>query len=200
MRVRRCALFSVSEDRTYVVLEAGFPERLHGIGKVFDAKVPYIDAIVNQTGPFGEFENEKIYPGYILIANPRESRLLPSDLQKFLETQQINSVLYIPLRVNDVVKYFLVFDAQAQHQRFTDEQIEIFTFFGKELMKGLRLEKMDDILHDFKNPSIAAAGFARRALKTLENGEYPSKKEKVHQELNIILKETPAFRNWPHPT
>ncbi len=190
MRVRRCALFSVGEDRTHVVLEAGFPERLHGIGKVFDVKVPYIDAIVNQTGPFGEFENEKIYPAYILIAKPKESRLLPPDLQKFLETQQINSVLYIPLRVNDVVKYFLVFDAQAQHQQFTDEQIEIFTFFGKELMKGLRLEKMDDILHDFKNPAIAAAGFARRVLKILENGEYPSRKEKVHQALDIILKET----------
>jgi len=190
MRIQRCALFSVSEDRTHVVLEAGFPERLHGIGKVFDVKVPYIDAVVNQTGPFGAFANEKIYPAYILIANPRESCLLPPDLQRFLETQQINSVLYIPLRVNHVVKYFLVFDAQAQHERFTDEQIEILTFFGKELMKGLRLEKMDDILHDFKNPAIAAAGFAKRVLKILENGEYPSKAEKVHQALDIILKET----------
>ncbi len=48
---------------------------------------------------------------------------------------------------------------------FTEEEIEIFTFFGKELMKGLRLEKMDDILHDFKNPAIATAGFARRVKK-----------------------------------
>ena len=56
-------------------------------------------------------------------------------------------------------------------RRFTDEEIEIFTFFGKELMKGLRLEKMDDILHDFKNPAIAAAGFAKRIQKILEDGE-----------------------------
>ncbi len=150
----------------------------------------YIDAVVNQANPFGEFENEKIFPAYILIHNPQESHLLPQDLKRFLETQQIHSVLYLPLKVNDVVNYFLAFDAQAHHPRFSDEEIEIFTFFGKELMKGLRLEKMDDILHDFKNPSIAAAGFAKRIQKILEDGEFLSKKEKVAQALDIILKET----------
>ena len=190
MRVQRCSLFSVMEDRQHVVLEAGYPEIQHGIGKTFSVKEPYIDAIVNQTGPFGEFESEKIYPAYILINNPQRSRLIPLDLKRFLESQQIHSVLYIPLKVNEVVSYFLVFDAQAHHRRFTDEAIEIFTFFGKELMKGLRLEKMDDILHDFKNPAIAAAGFAKRVQQMLEEGDYPSKKEKVDQALDIILKET----------
>jgi signal transduction histidine kinase len=190
MRIQRCSLFSVSEDRQYVVLEAGYPEIQHGIGKVFSVRESYIDAVVNQTGPFGEFENEKIFPSYILIDNPKESHLLPPDLKRFLETQQIHSVLYIPLKVNEVVNYFLAFDAQAHHQRFADEEIEIFTFFGKELMKGLRLEKMDDILHDFKNPAIAAAGFAKRVQKILEDGDYPSKKEKINYALDIILKET----------
>jgi signal transduction histidine kinase len=190
IRIQRCALFSVSGDRKHVILEAGYPESQHGIGKVFDVDVPYINAIVNQAGPFGEFENEKVYPTYILIYNPRESCLLPTDLQRFLETQQINSVLYIPLKVNDVVTYFLAFDAQAHQKRFTDEEIEVFTFFGKEMMKGLRLEKMDDILHDFKNPAIATAGFAKRVKKILEDGEYLVKKEKVDQALEIILKET----------
>jgi signal transduction histidine kinase len=190
IRIQRCALFSVGGDRKHVILEAGYPESQHGIGKVFDVEVPYINAIVNQSGPFGEFENEKVYPTYILIHNPRESGLLPTDLQRFLETQQINSVLYIPLKVDDVVTYFLAFDAQAHQKRFTDEEIEIFTFFGKEMMKGLRLEKMDDILHDFKNPAIATAGFAKRVKKILEDGEYPAKKEKVDQALEIILKET----------
>jgi GAF domain-containing protein len=191
MRIQRCSLFSVSEDRQHVVLEAGYPEIQHGIGKAFSVKEePYIDAVVNQTNPFGEFENEKIFPAYILIHNPQESHLLPQDLKRFLETQQIHSVLYLPLKVNDVVNYFLAFDAQAHHPRFSDEEIEIFTFFGKELMKGLRLEKMDDILHDFKNPAIAAAGFAKRIQKILEDGEFLSKKEKVAQALDIILKET----------
>jgi signal transduction histidine kinase len=190
MQIQRCSLFSVTEDRQNVVLEAGYPEMEHGIGKIFSVKTPYIDAVVNQTGPFGEFENEKIYPTYILINNPQESRLLPSDLKRFLEVQQIHSVLYIPLKVKDGVNYFLAFDAQAHHRRFTDEEIEIFTSFGIELMKGLRLEKMDDILHDFKNPAIAAAGFTKRVQKILEDGDYPSKKEKVDQALDIILKET----------
>jgi signal transduction histidine kinase len=92
--------------------------------------------------------------------------------------------------VSDVVNYFLAFDAQAHHRRFTEEELEIFIFFGKELMKGLRLEKMDDILHDFKNPAIAVAGFAKRIQKILEGGEFLSKKEKVAQALGIILKET----------
>ncbi len=191
MQIQRCALFSVSEDRQHVVLEAGYPEIQHGIGKAFSVKdEPYIDAVVNQTGPFGEFENEKIFPSYILIHNPLESCLLPPDLKRFLEIQQIHSVLYIPLKVNDVVNYFLAFDAQAHHRRFGDEEIEIFAFFGKELMKGLRLEKMDDILHDFKNPAIAAAGFAKRIQKIVEQGEVFSKKEKVTQALDIIVKET----------
>src|SRR4030065_48589 len=191
IRIQRCSLFSVSEDRQHVVLEAGYPEIHHGIGKAFAGKEePYIDAVVTQNGPFGEFENEKIFPSYILIHNPQESALLPSDLKRFLEIQQIHSVLYIPLKVNDVVNYFLAFDAQAHHRRFTDEELEIFIFFGKELMKGLRLEKMDAILHDFTNPAIAAAGFAKRIQKILEDGEYSSKREKVVQALDIILKET----------
>ena len=190
MRIQRCSLFAVMEDRQHVVLEAGFPEEKHGIGKVFSVKEPYIDAIVNQRGPFGEFENEKIYPTYILIHNPQESGLLPPDLKRFLKSQEIHSVLYIPLVVNEAVNYFLVFDAQSYHRRFTDEQIEILTFLGMELMKGLRLEKMDDILHDFKNPAIAVAGFARRVQRLLEDGNYLSKKEKIDQALEIVLQET----------
>ncbi len=190
MRIQRCSLFSVGEDRKHVVLEAGYPEEQHGIGKVLWVKnEPYIDALINQAGPFGEFENEKMFPSYILIHNPQESSLLPPDLKRFLETRQIHSVLYIPLKVNDDVSYFLAFDAQAHHRRFTDEEIEIFIFFGKELMKGLRLEKMDDILHDFKNPAIAVAGFAKRIQKIMEQGEVLSKKEKVVQAVDIILKE-----------
>ena len=190
IQIQRCALFSVTQDRKQVVLEAGYPEAMHGIGQIFSVDVPYIRAIVTQTGPFGEFENEKIYPGYILIHRPQQSCLLPPDLKRLLDSEQIHSVLYVPLMVNEVVQYFLTFDAQAQHQRFRDEEIEIFIFFGKELMKGLRLEKMDDMVHDFKNPAIAVAGFAKRLKKLLDEGDYVSGKEKIDQALNIILKET----------
>jgi signal transduction histidine kinase len=189
MKIQRCALFSVMKDRRHVVLEAGYPEAKHGIGKVFSVEEPYIHAIVNQAGPFGEFENERISPAYILIKNPRGSRLLPAELKEFIEGQQIHSILYLPLKVNNLVNYFLVFDAQAEHHRFTDEQIELFTFFGKELMKGLRVEQKEDILHDFKNPAIAVSGFAKRIQKILKGGDYP-KNEKLDEALDILLKET----------
>jgi signal transduction histidine kinase len=190
MKIQRCALFSVTEDQEQIILEAGYPQTGHGIGKVRSVKEElYAKIIVDQTGPFGSFENEKIYAHYILITNPKETYLLPSDIKDFLETQQINSVLYIPLGMDETVKYFLVFDAQAHHRRFTEEQVELLTFFGKELTKGLKLEKMDDILHDFKNPAIAVAGFAKRVQKILKEGAYP-KNEKVDQALDILLKET----------
>jgi signal transduction histidine kinase len=91
--------------------------------------------------------------------------------------------------VDEGVKYFLAFDAQAHDRGFTADQIELFTFLGKELMKGLRLEKMGDILHDFKNPAIAMAGFVKRVQKILRKGEYFLNKQKIDQALDIILKE-----------
>ena len=189
MNIQRCSLFSVMEDREHVILEAGYPEAEHGIGKVFSIREPHIDAIVNQTGPFGEFENERIDPDYILIKNPRESHLLSTHLKHFLERQKIHLVLYIGLKVNEIVKYFLAFDAQAQLQQFSTEDIEIFTFLGKELMKGLRLEKMGDTLHDFRNPAVAVAGFAKRVKKMLQEEKSLSQREKIDQALDIILQE-----------
>jgi two-component sensor histidine kinase len=190
MKIQRCTLFSVTEDREHVNLEAGFPGTEHGIGKVFSAKEPYIHAIVNPTGPFGDFENEKIHPSYILITNPQMSQLLPSHLKQYLAGQQINCVLYIPLDVDGVVQYFLAFDAQAQHQQFSEDEILVFSFLGKELMKGLRLEKMGDILHDFKNPAIAIAGFAKRLGRILGEISDLPQKEKIQQAMEIILEES----------
>jgi signal transduction histidine kinase len=49
---------------------------------------------------------------------------------------------------------------------------------------------MDDILHDFKNPAIAVAGFSKRLQKLLEQGAVAANKRKVDQALDVILKET----------
>jgi signal transduction histidine kinase len=190
LHIQRCSLFSVMADRQHVVLEAGYPEVQHGLGKVFSVREPYIEAVVNQKGPFGEFEHEKIYPTYILITDPQDSFLLPFDLKRFLRTQEINSVLYVPLKVDDVVNHFLVFDAKAHRKGFTEEEIEIFHFLGMELIKGWRLERMDDILHDFKNPAIAAAGFAKRVRRLLEAESGLTNRSKIDQALDIIVKET----------
>jgi hypothetical protein len=190
MKIQRCTLFSVLEDRERVVLEAGFPEAQHGIGTIFSVREPYIHALIHQTGPFGDFESEKVHPAYILINNPKKSHLLPAHLKHYLEMQRINCVLYLPLHVEGVVQYFLAFDAQAHHQEFAEEEIMMFSFLGKELMKGVRLEKMDDILHDFKNPAIAIAGFAQRVQKLLDEAPDLPKREKIHQSMDIILKES----------
>jgi len=189
MKIQRCALFTVRLEEGEAILEAGYPESGHGIGQRRSIHEPYINALVNPIGPFGEFEHEQIYPSHILIHNPRESGLLTPDIKHFLEIQDIHSVLYLPLKVEEVTRYFLVFDAQAQHQRFTNEEIDILTFFGKELTKALRFEKVDDILHDFKNPAIAIAGFARRIRELLKDVDHPSK-EKTDQALEILLKES----------
>jgi len=190
MKIQRCTLFSVLEDREHVMLEAGFPETQHGIGTIFSVKEPYIHALVHQAGPFGDFENEKVHPSYILINSPQNSRLVPPNLKHYLEIQRINCVLYIPLHVDGIVQYFLTFDAQAQHQKFAEEEIMMFSFLGKELMKGLRLEKMGDIVHDFKNPAIAIAGFAKRAQRLLEGAPDGPQSEKINQAMDIILKES----------
>jgi len=195
MKIERCTLFSVMEDREHVILEAGFPEAQHGIGQIFSIKEPYIHALVHQTGPFGDFENEKIHPSYILIRNPQMSRLLPVPLRHYLASQQINCVLYLPLHVDGTVQYFLAFDAQAQHLSFAEEDIMLFSFLGKELMKGLRLEKMDDIVHDFKNPAIAIAGFAKRVQRMVSELSELPRREKILQAMDIILQESSRIQD-----
>ena len=49
---------------------------------------------------------------------------------------------------------------------------------------------MDDVLHDFKNPGIAIAGFAKRAKKLLETGDIESVKDKIAEYLDIVVNET----------
>lgn len=179
IKVQRCALFSVMEDREQVILEPGYPEAEHGIGQRFSVGEPYINAVVNLNVPLGDFEKETIRYNYIFVKYPQKSDLIPPPLKIFLESRAIHSVLYVPLRVSGVVKYFLTFDSQDQHERFSQEEIEILTFLGKELMKGLRLEKMGDLLHDFRNSAIAAAGFSKRVRKMLQQGLFPLQAEKI---------------------
>jgi hypothetical protein len=190
MTIRRCSLFCVRDDRKAAVLEAGFPEIEHGIGTTITPKEPYFDTVVNKKRPLVLLESDEINPTYVHIRNPKESSLLPSHLKKLLESREIHSVLYLPLRLDENVKYFLVFDAQGEYKGFTEDQIDLLTFFGKELTKGLRLENVQDILHDFFNSAIATAGFAKQVKTILEQGEYFAKKDKCDHALKIILEES----------
>ena len=189
MDTQRCALFSVNRQKREVVLEAGYPEKAHGIGKTRSIEESYIQKIIEPRGPFGEFEHERIYPNYILITDPQRSDLIPGDIRYFLQTQNIHSVLYLPLKKDEEVNYFLTFDAQGRHERFTEEQIEILLFLGMELMKGLRLERLHDLLHDSKNIGISLAYFTKKIQNILKKEGYPEN-EKLNQAIEIILEES----------
>jgi signal transduction histidine kinase/putative methionine-R-sulfoxide reductase with GAF domain len=192
VRIQSCSLFSVRGNRREVVLEAGYPEEegYHGIGKVFDIREePYLDAIINQE-PTGEYEHEVITPSYLLIKDPSRSQLVTAGLKRFAQIHSIHSILYIPLKVGEMVTHFMAFDYLDPRGKFEDEEVEILTFFGKEVMKAVRLERLHDIIHDFRNPAIATAGFAKRVKRALDEGEFERKREKIKRDLDILVRET----------
>ena len=192
VRIQSCSLFSAMGNRREVVLEAGYPEEhgYHEVGKVFDIREePYFDVVINQR-PLGEYEHEVITPSYFLIKNPSKSRLITEGLRNFTQIHNIHSILYIPLKVEELVTHFIAFDCLDPHRRFEDEEIEILSFFGKEVMRAVRLERLHDILHDLRNPAIATAGFAKRVKRALEEGKFETKRETIDQELDILINET----------
>ena len=102
----------------------------------------------------------------------------------------INSTLYVPLDVYGDVTHVITFDALDYRQRYSDDEIDIFLFLGRELMKVHRMERLDDALHDFKNPAIAIAGFARRLKKLLEKEGSDRSVEKIRKYADILCEET----------
>ena len=84
----------------------------------------------------------------------------------------------------------MTFDALDQRQRYREEEIEIFLFLGRELMKAQRMEHLDDILHDFKNPAIATAGFARRLKQLLDSKGIRKNDTTIKRYVEILLEET----------
>lgn len=193
INLQSCALFSVTEDREHVVLEAGYPEArgYHGIGKRFPtSSEPAFDLVLSMGDYVGESAYDVVTRSYVLVVDPQRSRLLSKDLKRFAQDHNINSILYVPLSVGEEVNYFMTFDALDQRKRYNEEETEIFLFLGHELMKAQQMERMDDILHDFKNPAIATAGFARRLKYLLQQGDREDLDEQVQQCVDILLEET----------
>lgn len=193
VNVQSCALFSVTESLDGVTLEAGYPERegYHSIGKRFPISgEPAFEVLLNLADYEGESDYEVVTPSYILVVDPQRSRLISDNLKRFALYHNINSILYIPLRVNGDISHFMTFDAIDQRQRYTEDEIEIFLFIGRELMKAQKMERLDDILHDFKNPAIATAGFARRLKQILEKGDLEGSREQLLKYVDIVLAET----------
>jgi signal transduction histidine kinase len=57
-------------------------------------------------------------------------------------------------------------------------------------MKAQRMERLDDILHDFKNPAIATAGFARRLRDLIEQEPPGRNTATVKKYVDILMEET----------
>jgi len=193
INIQSCALFAVSEDSEHVILEAGYPDQIgyHGVGKRFSIhSEPAFELILNRRHFPEESPYEVLTQAYLLIMDPQKSGLLSERLKDFASAHNINSILYVPLNVGEEITHFMTFDALDQRQRYSEEEIEIFLFLGRELMKAQRMERLDDILHDFKNPAIATAGFARRLKRLLLEENLRKNKKKIMRYVDILLDET----------
>jgi len=193
VNLQRCALFSVSSDLEQIVLEAGYPDSTlyHGIGKTFPVKSePAFELVLGIMAYNDESPYELVTPSYVLIIDPQKSTIISGNIKQFARNQNINSILYVPLNVGGEVTHFMTFDALEQRKVYSPEEIEIFLFLGRELMKAQRMEHLDDILHDFKNPAIAIAGFARRVNQLLDNEYHFPVDSKIKKYLNVLMEET----------
>jgi signal transduction histidine kinase len=193
VNIQSCALFAVTEDQDNVDLEAGFSiiEDYHGIGKrIAISSEPAYQVTLNRLTLETDSPYEVATPSYLLVVQPQKSKLLSQNVKNFAKHHNVNSILYIPLTVGGETTHFMTFDAIDQRQRYTEDEIEIFSFLGRELVKAQRLERLDDILHDLKNPAIATAGFARRLRAMLDSEDFDRNDEKVRQYLTILLEET----------
>jgi len=191
--LQSCALFAVTEDDENVVLEAGYPEHIgyHGIGKTFPIRSePAFELILKRRTYDVETPFEVVTPSYVLIMDPQRSGSISWNLKQFAAAHNMNSILYVPLNSGEEITHFMTIDALDQRQTYSEGEIEIFVFLGRELMKAQRMERLDDILHDFKNPAIATAGFARRLKKLIEQEESLKNAATMKRYADILLEET----------
>jgi len=191
VQIQSATLFSVSADLRHVVLDAGYPVGgYHKIGKSYSLESePVFELMANLRDYTGDSAYEVVTPSYILVVAPQKSALISSDFKRAAAKRNINSILYIPLKPEGDITHFITLDALDQRMRYGDEEIEIFLFLGRELMKAQRMERLDDALHDFKNPAIATAGFARRLKKLIESDPEGSR-DQILKYADILLEET----------
>lgn len=186
-------LFSVTKDLNSVILEAGYPVAggYHSIGKSFPASTePAFELLLNLREYSGESVYEIVTSSYILVVDPQRSDLISENLKRFAASHSINSILYIPLTADGEISHFMTFDALDQRQRYRDDEIDIFLFLGRELMKAQKMERLDDTLHDFKNPAIAIAGFARRLKTLLKQEGCEDSNNQISKYVDILFRET----------
>lgn len=193
INIQSCALFSVSDNMRYAILDAGYPDspKDHGIGMKFEtSSEPAFELVLNLMNYTKKTPYEIVTSSYILVMDPQKSDLVSDSVKRFSASRNVNSILYIPLTEGENVTHFITFDAMEQRQSYSPEEIEILLFLGRELMKAHRIEQLDDILHDFKNPAIATAGFARRLRELLEVKDPSEEKNRIKKYVDILFEET----------
>ncbi len=193
VNIQSCALFSVTNDSNRVTLEAGYPEveGYHSIGKSFPISSELaFTLLMNPEEYSGNSVYEVVTSSYILVVDPQKSDLISNNLKNFARVHKINSILYIPLRVDGDLNHFVTFDALDERQRYGDDEIDLFLFLGRELIRAQKMERLDDALHDFKNPAIATAGFARRLKDLLNQKETEKTRKQTQKYASILLEET----------
>jgi signal transduction histidine kinase len=191
--LQSCALFSVGPALDQVVLQAGFPliGGYHSVGKAVPVNSePVYEVLLNLRGYSGDSRYEEVTPFYILIVDVARSSLMSENNKRFARRHGINSVLFIPLKVAGEITHFMTFDALDYRKRYREEEIGVFLFLGRELMKAQKMEQLDDALHDFKNPAIATAGFARRLKSLIQKDDLESSREQIQKYVDILLEET----------
>ncbi len=190
--LQSCTLFSVTEGLDRIILQAGFPKHgYHSVGKVLPvSSEPVFELLLNLREYSGESVYEVVTPSYISVVDPQRSDLISKNLRGFAALHNINSILYFPLGYDGEITHFMAIDAVDQRQRYREDEIDIFLFMGRELMKAQKMERLDDALHDFKNPAIATAGFARRLKEIVRKDELEQSKEQVRKYVDILLEET----------
>ena len=191
--LQSCALFSVGPALDQVVLQAGFPliGGYHSVGKAVPVNSePVYELLLNLRSYSGDSRYEEVTPFYILIVDVERSSLMSENNKRFARRYGINSVLFIPLKVAGEITHFMAFDALDYRKRYREEEIGVFLFLGRELMKAQKMEQLDDALHDFKNPAIATAGFARRLKTLIQKDDLESSREQIQKYVDILLDET----------
>ncbi len=197
IQIQSCSLFTVSDDRQFVRQDGSYPseQSFHQTGHSFYVHDHPCLAAALGDNPHEDTACERIAASYVLIKDPLRSRLIDQEMRTFAHEHRVHSILLIPLRIDLQVRQLLVFYASEQKQFFSDEEIELLTFFGKEIMKASRLEFMGDMLHDFKNPAIAVAGFAARMRSLLQAEELEPVRGRLQYYTQILIREAARIQD-----
>jgi len=196
--IRACALYAVTPDRNGALLEVSHPEEDGGGRRLVPvSEHPYMALLVDEAPEPADTESDRVDRSYVLIKNPGASPLAGPALARYMAERRYSSMLGVPLRARGRTGFFITFFTADRKQSFSDREIELLTFFAKEVMQALRIERLDDILHDIKNPAVALGGFARRARRLLEKEGAEAARDRIAQALDIVIEEAQRLEEIP---